>query len=155
MTDAALRPRVRTPGKHIVLFLTAAAVIVAAAINLIKAAPTDAIRGAGLGFARNVSEPVTLDPFLVDLAPDRSGRISYVKLAAVIEPGDSADSATLKAAQPQISERITFLLRAATPEDFAGAEGMARMKMEILRRVNLVIAPQEARDVIITELVIQ
>ena len=152
-TDLATRARVRTPGKHIVLFAAAAVVVVAAAVNILKASPDNVFRPVvRAGVADSV---MTFEPFLVDLAPDRAGRIGHSKLAIVIEPVSAEQAAAIDAARAQIAERVVFMLRTMTPEDFAGSEGMARVKQELKRRVDLVIAPEEVRDVVVSDIVIQ
>ena len=45
-------------------------------------------------------------------------------------------------------------LRELRPEDLAGSQGSYQLRMEILRRVNLVIAPAKANAVLIEEMLI-
>ncbi len=160
--DAPVRRRARTPGKHIVAFVAGAVLVVGGAASVLKSAdyapaprraadPLDAVR---VGRATYVP----LEEFLVDLSPDYSGHVSYAKLAASISlsgPGAARAAERIDSLRPEINERLTFLLRNLRPEDFEGAEGMARVKAEMLRRVDLVIAPERADDVIISNLVIQ
>jgi flagellar FliL protein len=47
----------------------------------------------------------------------------------------------------------TFL-RELRPEDLSGSQGSYQLRMEILRRVNLVIAPAKANAVLIEEMLI-
>ncbi len=156
------RLRVRTPGKYIVLFgfLPVALLAIGAGYWLNQRAGSADI--AALEY-RKSNEGVraayyNLSEFLVDLAPDRNGRTAFLKLRASIALGGSdVDVAAerIAALKPAIDERLTFFLREMRPEDFEGSEGMARIKRELLRRVNLVIAPNSAEDVVIEELVIQ
>lgn len=161
--DTPLRRRVRTPGKHIVAFVAGAMLVVAGAASILKSTDYSlaTLRGADSALAPVRVGPITyapLDEFLVDLSPDYSGRTSYAKLSASISlSGSAAGRAAerIDAMRPEINERLTFLLRNLRPEDFQGAEGMERVKAEMLRRVNLVIAPEQADDVVISNLVIQ
>lgn len=152
--------RVRTPGKHIVMFLTAAVVVVAAAVNLVDASNKSkpgAVATAP-GAAASVAGEFAIPEFLVDLSPDRSGRDAYLRLIAVVRAAPGATDAveqSLKANEAAVSERITFLLRGLSADDFDGEEKLQRVKKEILRRVNLVIAPARAEDVVIAELTVQ
>lgn len=159
--DAApARARARTPGKHIVMFVTAATVIVAAAVNILNAAGRNE-RAAAIpepALIQAVGGEFALPEFLVDLSPDRNGRAAYLRLAAVVRaaPGNvDAVGAELERRQAAIAERTTFLLRGLSADDFAGEEQLARVKAELLRRINLVIAPARADEVLIADLVIQ
>lgn len=157
---ARARVRVRTPGKHIVMFLTAAGVIVAAASHFANAPEGSAAAGAppATKEASRVGGDFAIPEFLVDLAPDRDGRAAYLRLAAVVRAapeGAEAVAARIAEREAEISERVTFLLRGLSADDFDGEERLARVKAELLRRVNLVIAPARADDVLIADLVIQ
>jgi len=92
------------------------------------------------------------------LSPDLNGRTAYLKMRASIALSDVETNKVaeqIEAAQPVVVERLTFFLRELRPEDFQGSQGMALIKREMLRRVNLVIAPSSAGEIIIEELVIQ
>ncbi len=45
-------------------------------------------------------------------------------------------------------------LRELRPEDLAGSQGGYQLRMEILRRVNMVIAPSRANSVLIEEMLV-
>lgn len=151
------RVRVRTPGKHIVAFCAAALAMVAGAIYV---AGVLASRESGKPAARAAAmtkvspEGVALGEFLVDLAPDRTGRAAYMRLALTVR-GDAEAAAGLKAREAEARERIAFLLRGLSADDLVGEEGMTLVKREALRRINLVIAPAEAEDVAITDMIVQ
>jgi flagellar FliL protein len=160
MAAEGLRARVRTPGKYIVASIAAALLVIVGATSLVgtlgKSEVTPAKKGAAS--LAGDADRIALPEFLVDLAPDSSGRIAYIRLSASIvlpEKSTVADVERVTAAIPAMQERIAFLLRGLTPEDFSGEAGMTRVKGEILRRVNLILAPEEARDVLIRDIVIQ
>lgn len=155
-----MRSRVRTPGKHIVMFLTAAAIVVTAAVNILNPprrmeTNAESARTANASYA---GAEIALPEFLVDLAPDRNGRTAYLRLVAVVRAAPekaAAVSAELERRETAVFERATFLLRGLSADDFDGEERVVRVKAELLRRVNLVIAPARADDLIVTHLVIQ
>jgi len=153
------RVRVRTPGKHIVLFITAALVIVLGALSVLRTNSASVHQPPSIETYRiGQTHFVPLQEFLVDLSPDKIGRVTYMRLSASVTVDAAKSSGAVKAIEskmPEIRERTVFLLRALSPEDFEGAEDMARVKKELLRRVNLVIAPEIASDVVINELTIQ
>lgn len=100
----------------------------------------------------------SLPEFLVDLRTDDDGRTGYLRVKASILLGHDHMAKTvhhIDALKPMLTERLTFFLREMRPEDFDSSEDMNRIKREMLRRVNLVIAPNTADDVIIEDLVIQ
>lgn len=155
MSHEIARVRVRTPGKHIVAFATAAAVMVAGTVALVNAvggreAPVAATAAA----VETGGDTVALGEFLVDLAPDRTGRAAYLKLGASASAG-GVSAREIERRQDEIRERLTFLLRGLSRDDIAGEEGMRLLKEEMLRRVNLVIAPQAVADVTITDIIVQ
>lgn len=154
--------RVRMPGKYIVLilFVPVALVALAAGVWLNMVSHRSAV--AAVEYRKSESGVETayfaLPEFLVDLSPDLNGRTAYMKMRAsiVLDNEASADTAeTIAALQPVVMERLTIFLRALRPEDFKGSEDMARIKREMLRRVNLAIYPANAGEVVIEEIVIQ
>jgi|GEM_PF-2375431 len=156
------RLRVRTPGKYIVLFLFTPVALVAVAAGVWL---NDAERRAAFAAveyrkstdgAREAFVP--MPEFLVDLRADDDGRTAYLRIKLAIR----LDNATLNDAvehfdvsKPAVTERLTLFLRELRPDDFAGTQNMARVKTELLRRVNLALAPHHAREVIIEDLIIQ
>lgn len=156
------RARIRTPGKYIVLVLFVPVSLVALVAGLWlaqaerRAAFADVEYRKSLDGAREAYYP--LPEFLVDLRPDRDGRTAYLRLRASIRLNTENlnDSvATVDALKPALVERLTFFLRELRPDDFDESEDMIRLKNEMLRRVNLVLGPQDADDVIIEDLIIQ
>jgi flagellar basal body-associated protein FliL len=155
-SDGAARVRVRTPGKHIVLFGLAATFMLALSTSVITSGnmrlPHYELpeRAAADG---NFYAPA--EEFLLDLSPDRFGRISYLKMNARLVALDGAALSEIKNKQPYIKERIAFFLRELSPEDFEGTEAMARVKAEMLKRANLPLASGGASDIVIDAIVIQ
>lgn len=150
------RIRVRTPGKHIVLF--------SLAVTFMLALSTTAIRSGAVRLPDAASAPrpaadgtyyAPARDFIVDLSPDRLGRISYLKLSVKIVARDAAALAEVEEKEPFVNERIAFFLRELSPEDFEGSEGMARVKSELVRRANLPLSAGAARDIVIETIVIQ
>jgi len=158
----APRARVRTPGKYVVfygLFPVALAALFAGVWLRHQGSATSAeaieFRAASGGVK---TAYVALPELLVDLAPDLDGRTAYLKTRLVIalEPTNAAaKAAAIEAAEPFIVERVTFFLRELRPEDFQGSENMARVKTELLRRINIALEPARVDEIVVEELVIQ
>ncbi len=145
------RVRVRTPGKHIVLFSLAVTFMIAIATLVLSRAdfrlPEGGISSAGA--------PPVEETFVADLSPDALGRLRLVRLEVKIDASAPGVRRALADKSPQLRERIAFFLRELSPEDLDGSEAQERLKAELLRRVNLTIAPEAADDVVIQSLMIQ
>jgi hypothetical protein len=112
----AQRRRVRTPGKHIVLFalaVTFMAVVTMSALRSGKVPIPDYRLPdlAGSGAAHYAPD----EQFLVDLSPDASGRVAYLKLRLKIAARDSAALAEIKSKGPIVRERIACSCASVRP----------------------------------------
>lgn len=150
------RKRVRTPGKHIVLFTLAVTFMLALSTTALQSGkvklPSYDIQGIGDSGAILYTPS---EEFLIDLSPDAMGRSGYLKLTAKLVAKDRAALAEIREKQPMIRERVSFFLRELSVEDFAGSEAMARMKGEILKRARLPLSDGAASDIVIEDIVIQ
>lgn len=79
----------------------------------------------------------------------------FLKLKLNIEVSDEALMPILDQNMPRVIDRYQGFLRELRPEDLSGSAGYYRLKLELLRRVNLAIAPAEADAVNIDQLLIQ
>ncbi|HEX8569925.1 MAG TPA: flagellar basal body-associated FliL family protein [Caulobacteraceae bacterium] len=96
----------------------------------------------------------TMPDLVVNIqSPD--GRPTYLKLKLTLELPDHESAEALSAATPRLNDMFTTFLRELRPEDLSGSQGTYQLRMEILRRVNLVAAPAEANAVLIEEMLIQ
>ena len=82
------------------------------------------------------------------------GRPTFLKLKLTLELPDQATADTLDEDMPRLQDMFQTFLRELRPEDMAGSQGSYQLRMEILRRVNLVIAPSKANAVLIEEMLI-
>lgn len=97
---------------------------------------------------------VALPEMLVNITgPD--GRPAYLKLKLTLEaPNDEAVTA-LADHIPRLSDQFNGFLRELRTDDLAGSAGAYRLRLELLRRVNLVIAPHQINAVLIEEMLVQ
>ncbi|MGF1545633.1 MAG: flagellar basal body-associated FliL family protein [Parvularculaceae bacterium] len=150
------RARVRTPGKHITLFFIAASLMLSISTLAFNDQVRRRIGASSLStFANGEARYVRLEPVLVDLAPDLQGRRAYAKLTPVVVVADRDAERAVAARQAEIRERMSFLMRQLSPEDLSGAPAMARVKDELLRRVDVAIAPAKAQEVVVDDLIVQ
>lgn len=154
-TAPAPRKRVRTPGKHIVLFMLAVTFMLALSTTALTSGKVNlpSYDLHGLGGGEMLYAPA--EEFLTDLAPDANGRTAYLKLTAKLVAKDRAALSEIKEKQPMIRERVSFFLRELSADDFAGSEASARLKAEILKRASLPLSEGAAADIIIEDIVIQ
>jgi flagellar FliL protein len=86
-------------------------------------------------------------------SPD--GRPAYLKLKLAFELSDESAADAIEPNAPRLNDMFQTFLRELRPEDLAGSQGSYQLRMEILRRVNLVIAPAKVNAVLIQEMLIQ
>ena len=82
------------------------------------------------------------------------GRPTFLKLKLTLEMPDQATVDALEPNMPRLQDMFQTFLRELRPEDLSGSQGSYQLRMEILRRVNLVIAPSKASAVLIEEMLI-
>lgn len=97
---------------------------------------------------------VALPEMLVNIVgPD--GRPAYLKLKLTLEAPDEAAVTALTEHVPRVSDQFNGFLREMRTDDLAGSAGAYRLRLELLRRVNLVIAPAQVNAVLIEEMLVQ
>jgi flagellar FliL protein len=95
----------------------------------------------------------TMPDILVNIqSPD--GKPSYLKLKLTLELPDHETAEALEPATPRLNDMFSTFLRELRPEDLSGSQGTYELRMEILKRVNLVAAPAEVKAVLIEEMLI-
>ena len=82
------------------------------------------------------------------------GRPTFLKLKLTLEMPDQDAIDALQPNMPRLQDMFQTFLRELRPEDLSGSQGSYQLRMEILRRVNLVIAPAHANAVLIEEMLI-
>ncbi|MEI6439411.1 MAG: flagellar basal body-associated FliL family protein [Alphaproteobacteria bacterium] len=82
------------------------------------------------------------------------GRPTYLKLKLTLEVPDEETAEALEPAMPRLQDMFQSFLRELRPEDLQGSQGSYQLRTEILRRVNLVIAPAKVNAVLIEEMLI-
>jgi flagellar FliL protein len=82
------------------------------------------------------------------------GRPTFLKLKLTFELPDRATADTLDEDMPRLQDVFQTFLRELRPEDLSGSQGSYQLRMELLQRVNLVIAPSKVNSVLIEEMLI-
>jgi flagellar FliL protein len=82
------------------------------------------------------------------------GRATFLKLKLTLEVPNQETVDLLEPNMPRLQDMFQTFLRELRPEDLQGSQGSYQLRMEILRRVNLVIAPSKVNAVLIEEMLI-
>jgi flagellar FliL protein len=82
------------------------------------------------------------------------GRPTFLKLKLTFELPDEHVAETIGPNMPRLQDMFQTFLRELRPEDLSGSQGSFRLRQELQRRVNLVIAPAKVNAVLIEEMLI-
>ena len=93
-------------------------------------------------------------PSMVVNMQTADGRPTFLKLKLTLELPVEATAEVLTPNLPRLSDMFQMFLRELRPEDLSGSQGGFQLRMEILRRVNLVVAPARVNSVLIEEMLI-
>ncbi|HRK67614.1 MAG TPA: flagellar basal body-associated FliL family protein [Hyphomonas sp.] len=96
-----------------------------------------------------------LPEMLVNLAGSTDAKPVFLKLAVALELAAPEDIPLIEPVLPRVLDNFQTFLRELRVEDLSGSAGMFRLKEELLRRVNLSVAPTEVRDVLFKQMLIQ
>ena len=98
---------------------------------------------------------VDLPDVLVNLANSGSERTQYLKVKVVLELPDPKLVDRIKPLMPRVMDAFQTYLRDLRPTDLDGSAGLYRLKEELTRRVNAVLAPNHIDAVLFKEIVVQ
>jgi flagellar FliL protein len=96
----------------------------------------------------------TMPDMVVNLQSS-DGRPTFLKLKLAFEVPDQDSADAIEPNQLRLNDMFQGFLRELRPEDLSGSQGSYQLRMEIQRRVNLVIAPAKINAVLIQEMLIQ
>jgi flagellar protein FliL len=82
-------------------------------------------------------------------------RLHFLKLATALEVSGEDQAAVVRQFVPRILDSFHMYLRAVTPEELQGSEGVYRLKEELLVRTNEAVRPAQVRDVLVREMLVQ
>lgn len=105
------------------------------------------------------AEPVATTYFqLPDLLVNLSSanrRSNFIKLKITLELAKPDDLNRVKAMQPRIVDNFQTYLRDLRVEDLQGAQGLFRLREELLLRINAAVAPAKVTDILFQEMLVQ
>jgi len=97
---------------------------------------------------------LTLPDILVNITT-ADQRPAFLKLRLTLQVKDAETAEAITPALPRIRDQYTGFLRELRMEDIAGSAGYNRLQLELLKRVNLAVAPAQVDAVLIEEMLVQ
>jgi flagellar FliL protein len=82
------------------------------------------------------------------------GRPGQIKVDMTFEIANADIGDNINENMPRVKDMLQTFLRELRPEDLSGSEGTFRLRQELLRRVNLIIAPEKINTINLTGIVI-
>ena len=97
---------------------------------------------------------LTLPDIVVNIATADS-RPAYLKLKLTLQAKDMETIEVVQPLLPRVLDQYNGFLRELRMEDVAGSAGYSRLQLELLKRVNLAVAPAQIDAVLIEEMLVQ
>jgi flagellar FliL protein len=98
---------------------------------------------------------VDLPEVLVNLSNAGGDRTQYLKVKVTLEIPDKELVNQINPLMPRVMDAFQTYLRELRPTDLDGSAGLYRLKEELTRRVNAVLAPNHITAVLFKEIVVQ
>ena len=108
--------------------------------------------------AKTDAKPATfvdMPDVLVNLASTGSDRAQYLKVKIVLELPNAEEVHQIQPLMPRVMDAFQTYLRELRATDLDGSAGLYRLKEELTRRVNAVVAPNHITAVLFKEIVVQ
>ncbi len=84
-----------------------------------------------------------------------SRKSTYLKIRVSLELETPEDVIKVESLMPRIVDNFQVYLRELRIEDLKGSAGMYRLREELLKRVNVAVAPATVNDVLFKEMLVQ
>ncbi len=91
---------------------------------------------------------------LINLQAD-AGQVRYLKLQVSVEYEEGINVLVIINAKTQIEDLFQTYLRELSPKDLEGSMGIFRLREELLKRINLIIAPERINGILFKKIVVQ
>ncbi|MCD8562743.1 MAG: flagellar basal body-associated FliL family protein [Alphaproteobacteria bacterium] len=98
---------------------------------------------------------IVIPPMIVNLSTEDGEDPRYLRLSVQLELKDPTKKAEVEAIIPRVVDQFQTYLRELRVQDLRGSAGIYRLQMELLWRVNQAAAPNEIKDVLFQEILIQ
>ena len=94
-------------------------------------------------------------PDIVVNIQSQNGSPTYLKLAVTLELKNAKEEQGVKVLMPRIVDQFQSYLRELRVVDLQGSASVMRVKEELLRRINVAVAPYRVQDVLLKEMIVQ
>ncbi len=94
-------------------------------------------------------------PDIVVNIQSQNGNPTYLKLAVALELKNAKEEQGIKVLMPRIVDQFQSYLRELRVSDLQGSESVMRVKEELMRRINVAVAPYRVQDVLLKEMIVQ
>jgi flagellar FliL protein len=94
-------------------------------------------------------------PDIITNLQSTDGNPVYLKLSTSLELDSEEEKTGLAAVMPRVVDQFQGYLRELRVDDLKGSAGVIRLKIELLRRINVAAAPFHVRDVLLKEMIVQ
>lgn len=101
-----------------------------------------------------VTSFIDLEEMLVNLKTDGE-TTSYLKLKVSLEVTGTEQKAAIEENLQRVTDGFQVYLRELRIEDLSGSAGMFRLKEELMRRINVSLAPNKVDDILFQEMLVQ
>lgn len=160
-------------GKKLVLFIVLPLLLLAgggaAAFLLLgkeeeKPADTAAHEGDAAAEEEHAEEDADAEahpPIFVELPEMTANLVStskkgaFLRTTLVLEISNPEDQPVLEGLLPRVNSEIQTYLRSLRPEDLQGAEGMKRLRDELMLRVKEAAKPAKIKDILFKQMLVQ
>ncbi len=105
--------------------------------------------------AKGMKAYVDLPEMTVNLATVEREKQRYVRLNVALEVDKTEMADAIKPMMPRVLDSFQTHLRELRPDDIRGSSGAYRLKEELLRRVNVAVAPAKVDAVLFKDMVVQ
>jgi flagellar FliL protein len=115
------------------------------------------VRDQGTLQVGNAGDPsyYIMPDLLVNLASTDGDRQLFLKLKLTLEAEDPGMFDNIPKMLPRITDQYQMFLRELRVDDLNGSAGGYRLRLELLRRINIAIAPSRVDAVLIEEMLVQ
>lgn len=117
------------------------------------AAPAEGGHGDGHGGGSGAF--IEIPAMIVNLSSEDGEDPRYLRLTVQLELKDPSKKGEVEAIIPRVVDQFQTYLRELRVQDLRGSAGIYRLQMELLWRVNQAAAPNEIKDVLFQEILIQ
>lgn len=154
-------------GKKLVLFIILPLLLLggggAAAFLLLakEEPPKDAAHGEEGAAEEEHADEEGHEPVFVELSEMTANLVTngkkgaFLRTTLVLELGSPEDQAKLEGVLPRVESEVQTYLRSLRPEDLQGAEGLKRLRDELMLRVKDAAKPAKIKDILFKQMLVQ